>query len=297
MRRSYTSAQTKARDSIDLQKIADMETTINDNSEHNISEAQQMVTHSRELISQEIQVVQATVTILSQSLTAEIVAYHKIYLDQMLSSLDTKLQDPLRSLITLLPDRGQEIRGEHYTFVKNQRTVLMEVLVTLFSKQSVEQPPTVTSPTVTSRTVSHRGLQLEKLKIPNYDRDPTKLLLFKDKFKDLVSQASYDDSAQGHVLQGVVPKEAQDRIEHLKLASEMMSILDQMYGDPATSVGIIVNKLLNLKLLKSTEYEKVIELATVVEKYSTILLRLSTDAIQHIKYNINLLAHLVELLP
>jgi hypothetical protein len=41
----------------------------------------------------------------------------------------------------------------------------------------------------------------------------------------------------------MVPKEAQERIEHVKLASEMMLILNEIYGDPATSVSLIVNEL------------------------------------------------------
>jgi hypothetical protein len=75
----------------------------------------------------------------------------------------------------------------------------------------------------------------------------TKWLLFKSKFEDIViAGAGYDNTAQGHVLCDVVPKEAQERVEHVKLSSEMLKLLDKIYGDPATSVSIIVNKLLNL---------------------------------------------------
>ena len=67
----------------------------------------------------------------------------------------------------------------------------------------------------------------------------------KSKFEDIVvTGAGHEDTAQGHIFRAVVPGGAQERIELVKLSSEMMVILDKIYEDPATSVSIIVNKLL-----------------------------------------------------
>ena len=113
----------------------------------------------------------------------------------------------------------------------------------------------------------------------------------------MIAGAGYDDTAQGHILRDVVPKEAQERIEHVKLASEMLKLLDKIYGDPATSVSIIVNKLLNLGLKSITDYDQVLELSDVINRYCVVLASLSTDAANHVKYNTNLLSHLISLLP
>ena len=90
---------------------------------------------------------------------------------------------------------------------------------------------------------------------------------------------------------------AQERIQHVKLALEMMVILDKIYVDPATSVSIIVNKLLNLSLKKAPEYDQVIELYDIINRNFVILASLSNDAANHMKYNTNLLSHLISLLP
>ena len=107
---------------------------------------------------------------------------------------------------------------------------LSQALSALFMKQAetlAEAP--------TSDLQAHPRLQLEKLKVPTFDGYHTKWLLFKSKFADIVvTGAGYDDTAQGHILRNVLPKEAQERIEHVKLAPEMMVILDRIFGDPAT---------------------------------------------------------------
>ena len=64
---------------------------------------------------------------------------------------------------------------------------------------------------------------------------------------------------------------AQERIQHVKLALEMMVILDKIYVDPATSVSIIVNKLLNLLLKKAPEYGQVKELCDIINCHCVIL--------------------------
>ena len=99
------------------------------------------------------------------------------------------------------------------------------------------------------------------------------------------------------MLRDVIPKEAQERIEHVKLASEMFVILNKIYGDPATSVRIIVNKLLQLKLGKTTDYDKMLELCDIVKLKCVVLSSLSTEATDHVKYNTSLFSNLIKLLP
>ena len=113
----------------------------------------------------------------------------------------------------------------------------------------------------------------------------------------MIVGAGFDDTAQGHILREAVPKEAQERIEHVKLASEMLKLLDKTYGDPATSVSIIVNKLLNLVLKSITDYDQAPELSDVINRYCVVLASLSTEAANYVKYNTNLLSHLISLLP
>ena len=71
---------------------------------------------------------------------------------------------------------------------------------------------------------------------------------------------------------------AQERIQHVKLALEMMVILDKIYVDPATSVSIIVKKLFNLSLKKAPEYGQVIELCDIINCHCVILDSLYIDA-------------------
>ena len=91
--------------------------------------------------------------------------------------------------------------------------------------------------------------------------------------------------------------EAQERVDHLKLGSEMINILDELYGDSATSVSILVNKLLHLRLTKVTDYDKMLEMCAAVNKNNVILAPLDRDAAKHVQYNTNILAHLIDLLP
>ena len=131
-----------------------------------------------------------------------------------------------------------------------------------------------------------------------FDGDHTKWLLFKHNFKDIVIEgAGYPDTSQGHILRDLIPKEAQDRIDHLKLASEMFAVLDEMYGDTATSISILVNRLLCLSLSKITDYDRMLELCAAINKNEVILSQLSPDAANHVKFNTNIIAHIVELLP
>ena len=172
---------------------------------------------------------------------------------------------------------------------------LSQALSALLMKQA-ETP--VEAPTSNLQTRAQPRLQLEKLKVPTFDGNHSKWLLFKSKFADIVvTGAGYDDTAQGHILRNVLPKEAQERIEHVKLAPEMMVILDRIFGDPATSVSLIVNKLLNLSLQNAPEYDQVIELCDIVNRHCVILASMSTDAANHMNYNTNLLSHLIGLLP
>ena len=293
-RKNFTSARKKVNDSIDIQRVADEQVVGDEGRPAAIEEARQNTLHQRELIHQEVGVLVTSIGGLPQQLSADSVNHHRLTLDNMLSSLESRLQSTLEEQVRMEPANRINFYGDHRTFVTDIKTRLFTARTLLFSKQKETEANNLTN---NSSIPNPRSLLLEKLKVPHYDGDPTKWLLFKDKFRDLVAQASYDDSAQGHVLRDVVPKEAQNRIEHLKLASEMFVILDQMYGDTATSVGIIVNKLLHLKLTKTTEYDKIIELTTTVDKYSSILNSLSPEAIRHVKYNTNLLAHLVSLLP
>ena len=51
-------------------------------------------------------------------------------------------------------------------------------------------------------------------------------------------------------------------------------------------------------VLKSIiDYDQVLELGGVVNKYCVVLASLSTDAAYYVKYNTNLLSHLISLLP
>ena len=98
-------------------------------------------------------------------------------------------------------------------------------------------------------------------------------------------------------MRNLIPMEAQERVDHLKLGSEMFAILDELYGDAATSVSILVNKLLHLRLTKVTDYDKMLEMCAAVNKSNVILAQLDRDAAKHVRYNTNILAHLIDLLP
>ena len=76
----------------------------------------------------------------------------------------------------------------------------------------------------------------------------------------------HDETSQGHILREAIPKTAPDRISHIKNGSDMFKILDRMFGDLDTSVSIIVNRLLHLKLSKTTDYDKIIELYLAFSK-------------------------------
>ena len=103
--------------------------------------------------------------------------------------------------------------------------------------------------------------------------------------------ANYEDVAQGHILKDVIPKEAAERVEHLSSAKEMFEILGKVYGNAETSVSLIVNKLLYLKLTKKMDYEKVLELCLVLNRQRALLRLLDGEAINHLRYNTNVVAH------
>ena len=68
---------------------------------------------------------------------------------------------------------------------------LSKALSTLFAKEA--KAPISTS---SLQALTHHRLQLEKLKVPTFDGDHTKWLLFKAKFEDIVvTGAGYDDTA------------------------------------------------------------------------------------------------------
>ena len=114
-------------------------------------------------------------------------------------------------------------------------------------------------PTISRSALHPAKLHLMKLKPPVFDGDHTKWLLFKAKSRDIVVDgAGYSDTQQGHVLRNLIPMEAQERVDHLKFGSEMINISDELYGDAATSVSILVNKLLHLRLTKMTDYDKML---------------------------------------
>ena len=71
----------------------------------------------------------------------------------------------------------------------------------------------------------------------------------------------------------------------------MFKILNKMFGNPSVAIGIIVNCLLHLEISKTSEYDRVFELCSVVNKYKAILETVSSEAVNYIKYNSNVTAH------
>ena len=259
----------------------------------------QAVTFARQRIEDEVCLAEENIAELSSKLSRDTVSNHRVQPDQLSSSIENRLAPLLQRQVELEPQKREEFQSSHRAFLRTQLSKLNATRTLLFGKQANLEPRASSASSLSNPNV--RGpprLQLEKLKVPTFDGDHTKWLLFKSKFKDIVvAGAGYDDTAQGHILRDVVPKEAQERIEHVKLASEMLEILDKIYGDPATSVSIIVNKLLNLELKSSADYDQVLELCDVINRYCVVLASLSSDAANHVKYNTNLLSHLVSLLP
>jgi hypothetical protein len=264
-----------------------------------IEAALQALTFTRQRIEDDVFLVEQNIAKLAPDLSRETVSNQRVKPDQLSSDMEDRLIPHLQRQVQLEPLKREELTSDHRAFVKTQLTRIFSALNVLFGKQTNTIPGTVSAPLVTNTLLRNPPrLQLEKLKVPKFDGDHTKWILFKSKFDDIVIKgAGYDDTAQGHILRDVVPKEAHERIEHVKLASEMMMILDKIYGDTATSVSIIVNKLLNLRLKSTTDYDQVVELCDVINRYSVVLVSLSTDAANHVKYNTNLLSHLVSLLP
>ena len=264
-----------------------------------VETALQAATFTRLRIEDEVCLVEENIAKLSSELSSETVSNHRVKPDQLSTRMEDRLMPHLQRQVELEPERREELESSHRSFLKTQLSRLLSALNVLFEKQIKTIPGAVSAPLVPDTQVrSPPRLQLEKLKVPIFDGDHTKWLLFKSKFSDIViTGAGYDDTAQGHILRDVVPKEAQERIEHVKLASEMFEVFNKIYGDPATSVSIIVNRLLNFRMQKTTDYDQVIELCDVVNRYCVLLASLSTDAANHVKYNTNLLSHLVSLLP
>ena len=223
---------------------------------------------------------------------------YRVKPDLLSSGMGERLRPFLLEVLNIALDQKEVLEADHSKFIQEQQTRLQNLLSVLFSKQSSPVTQNVSNESSVPIHRETQRLQLEKLKPPTFDGDHTKWLLFKHKFNDIVVDgAGYSDTSQGHVLRGLVPKEALDRIEHLKQASEMFKVLDEVYGDVATSISILVNRLLSLRLTKSTEYDKMLELCTMINANGVLLTQLSPEAANHVKYNTNILAHLVELLP
>ena len=262
-----------------------------------IQDELQATAYARQVLEEEVGLVEQEIASLPMNLSREIIANQRIKPDQISAQMETRLKLHLQRQIGLEPERRDELQRDHRAFIRSQMVKLGQILSALFVKQAkapAEAPISTSSPQARAKP----RLQLEKLKVPTFDGDHTKWLLFKAKFEDIVvTGAGYDDTAQGHILRSVVPKQAQERIEHVKLASEMMVILNDIFGDPATSVSLIVHKLLNLSLKEAPECDQVIELCDIVNRHCMILASLSTDAVKHVKYNTNLLSHLIGLLP
>ena len=262
-----------------------------------IQEEHQATAYSRQVLEEEVGLVEQEIASLPTNLSMEIISHQRVMLDRLSADMEDRLSSHLQRQIELEPRRRDELQRDHRTFIEGQMVKLSKALSTLFAKEA-KAPAEAPISTSSLQALTHHRLQLEKLKVPTFDGDHTKWLLFKAKFEDIVvTGAGYDDTAQGHILRSVVPKQAQERIEHVKLASEMMVILNDIFGDPATSVSLIVHKLLNLSLKEAPECDQVIELCDIVNRHCMILASLSTDAVKHVKYNTNLLSHLIGLLP
>ena len=253
--------------------------------------------HRRTSITSEVAGVEQSIANLQPGLSPEMISLHRGNPERIKGALEEKLLPLLEEHIKLEPDKADTLQAGHFAFIAQQQSQLDAALVLLFSKLAGRTPgqqdhaPPAPSP-------QSAKLQLEKLKPPTFDGDHTKWLLFKAKFRDIVIEgAGYSDTQQGHVLRTLIPAEALERVDHLKLGSEIFTELDEMYGDTATSVSILVNKLLNLKLCKVADYDQVLEMCTAVNKNNVILSQLDSEASNHVKYNTNILAHLVDLLP
>ena len=298
LRKSFVEIKDKVAKAVDRQVAARDQGEVVDQTELVQTELQ-ATAYTRQVIEEEVCLVEQHIANLPTELSRETVGNQRVKPDKLSADMESRLLPHLQRQIELEPLKREELQSDHRAFVKNQLSKISLALNVLFEKQAKTLPVTGSATLVSNTQVrAPPRLQLEKLKVPSFDGDHTKWLLFKSKFKDIVATgAGYDDTAQGHILRDIVPKEAQERIEHVKLASEMMVILDKIYGDLATSVSIIVNKLLSLRLKKTTDYDQVIELCAVINRYCVVLSSLSTDAANHVKYNTNLLAHLVNLLP
>ena len=182
--------------------------------------------------------------------------------------MDANMFPLTQKLIHMQPDRKEYWQHEHKQAVHDQCLfALIGVLVgnikdpTRVQAQVVEPVKPGDSPTTTNESAGRVRLQMEKVKTPKFEGDNTEWLLFQDRFDDIVGTAAgYDAAVRGHILRECVPKEARERIKHLKLASEMFTELDRMYGDKDVSLSIIVKKLSTLSLTKKTEFDNIVSI-------------------------------------
>ena len=295
-KRRISSLEDKLRDMVQLQQAADSQPTAPDQ-QVLIVAASDNTGKKRKAIEEDIAGLELTIGNLQTGLTAGLINFYRVIPDNIRGGMEDRLVPLLQEQERLEPNRVVELHTEHLVFIRQQQSRIDAMLSVLFGKLALA--PSDQAVTAQQPPASHPAkLQLEKLKPPVFDGDHTKWLLFKAKFEDIVVEgAGYSDTQQGHVLRTLIPKQAQERVDHLKLGSEMFAKLDELYGDAATSVSILVNQLLHLKLTRTSDHEKVLEMCAAVNKTSVILGQLDSEAAYHVKYNTNILAHLIDLLP
>ena len=297
LRSELRDVKNRAADTSELQRIADNPPP------SNVEQLNEAVTASQlgwASCNQEMATLEAWTAGLPENLSYEMISQYRIRLDNLHVSLDPKMSKYAEELAKLEPPRSTHWWAQHRANVQDLQRRILESTTVLLSK--MRKPSTITPSTPAISTVSTTSgstrLQLEKLKPPVFGGDHTEWLLFKGKFKDVVEvRAGFDDAAQGYILVDSVPKEAQERIKHLRLASEMFTELDKIYGDKKTSLSIITRKMSSLSLSKKSECEKIIEINVAINHYSKLLASLGTDAINHVRYNDNILSHLISILP
>ena len=149
-----------------------------------VETALQAATFTRLRLEDEVCMVVENIAKLPSELSSETVSNHRVKPDQLSNRMEDRLMPHLQRQVELEPQRREELESSHRVFLKTQFAKLDAALNMLFGKQAKPEPgASSTSSTSDARVRGPPRLQLEKLKVPTFDGDHTKWLLFKSKFE------------------------------------------------------------------------------------------------------------------
>ena len=216
-RRRIYSLQDKLRDMVQLLQEADLQPTTPDQQDLIVT-ASDNTQQKRKAITEDIAELELTIGNLQTGLSVDLINIYRVIPDDIRGGMEEKLFPLLQEQRKLEPGKAVELGAEHRGFIREQQSRIDAVLSVLFGKLARAAPDRTV--TVQQSAASHPSkLQLEKLEPPVFDG------------------SDYSDTQQNHVLRTLIPKQAKERLDHLKPGSEMFFKLDELYGDTATSAS------------------------------------------------------------